>query len=592
MKFISSPGRAARAGTSAGREAGGRAVGTPRFLRGKDSVANPVADTTANKVARFEVAAPGDRHEREADRVAARFDPATTIANEAAPAPPMPSTPDRPARVAAVAASSGQPLDAATRDRMENHLGTDLSRVRVHTGARAAALNRDLGARAFTQGQDIFFGAGQAPGENALTAHELTHVAQQSGGLEKSGYAPAGSISARFGEAPIQCSFIGSFPVAGNGGFEIDMETREGALVAPPATPGASGMDGYIRFVPMPGAPNSNDINMIQIARVTDAGGADIDPGSMGAPQAPRGGLGAPGVRTQADPVNGIEGGFFTDVDHQIGAANTPRGAAMPPEYDYQPAAPGTRGVVGDTAQPPAYGGGIGGNPGHTRGFKRSDDAADIRSAVLYDTPGVASAAVNYDFSFESVARGEDTQFTYGAVAWGFGVHAGHVVGEHISVRAGQSATFDAALERHRDYYVHEPVTFYFGFDKAVLGAAEIAKIDAFLPYLARNPDVMLSLEGYADIVGGAGKYNLDLSMNRVGAVEAALLGKGIAGGRIDGISIGHGASTTATPDAGGGDQGGSAAVGADQSREANRWANRRVVVTFSHPAAAPAPGP
>jgi hypothetical protein len=43
--------------------------------------------------------------------------------------------------------------------------------------------------------------------------------------------------------------------------------------------------------------------------------------------------------------------------------------------------------------------------------------------------------------------------------------------------------------------------------------------------------------------------------------------------------------STEATPDAGTGDQGGDAAVGADQSREANRWANRRVVVTFNRPA-------
>jgi outer membrane protein OmpA-like peptidoglycan-associated protein len=191
------------------------------------------------------------------------------------------------------------------------------------------------------------------------------------------------------------------------------------------------------------------------------------------------------------------------------------------------------------------------------------------------------------------VALGEDTMFTYGAVTWGFGVHAGHVVDEHLSVRAGQSATFDAAMERHRDFYVHEPVTFYFEFDDAGLSALEAAKIDSFLPYLTRNSDVELSLEGFADIAGGASDYNRDLSMRRVEAVEAGLLAKGIAGSRIAGITIGHGASASATPDAGTGDQGGSAAVAADQSREANRWANRRVVLTFSHVAApAPVAGP
>jgi outer membrane protein OmpA-like peptidoglycan-associated protein len=73
----------------------------------------------------------------------------------------------------------------------------------------------------------------------------------------------------------------------------------------------------------------------------------------------------------------------------------------------------------------------------------------------------------------------------------------------------------------------------------------------------------------------------VDLSLRRAQAVESALLGKGVAATRIDPIVVGSGASTTATADAGTGDQGGDAAVGADQRREANRWANRRVVLTF-----------
>lgn len=588
MKFVSSRSRGGPHGTRPSANGGNRSAGMPRFLQGASGGATPVKSPPSLK-RRFPLPAPGDRHEREADRVATRFaDSGPSVAADAGDRPAMP--PGRaPSQVAASAASSGLPLDAATRLNMESRFGTDLSQVRVHTGPQAASLNRDLGSRAFTQGNDIFYGAGQAPGDDALTAHELTHVVQQGGG---SPYSRFGAISARTGDAPIQCSFVGTYPVGGNGGFEIDMETREGALVAPPATPGASGMDGYIRFVPQPGAPNSNDINMIQIAKVTDAGGADVPIATLPAEQAQRGGPGESGVRTKDNAARGVEGGYFSDVWHPTGAGGAAdAGTPVSPHFPVEPAGPGVTGPYGKVQQPPQYGGGTGGVAGHTRGFKRSDNAADIRSAALYDTPGVESATVDWDFSFESVARGEDTMFTYGAVTWGFGVHAGHVTNEHISVQAGQSATFDEAMERHRDFYVHEPVTFYFAFDHADLSAAEAAKIDSFLPYLTRNADVTLSLEGYADLVGGPGTYNANLSLQRAEAVKAALLARGIAEARIDGIIIGRGASSAATGDAGTGDQGGNAAVGADQSREANRWANRRVVLSFSHPApAAPAP--
>lgn len=558
------------------------AQGTPKFLRVHPATAK--ADVA--------VMAPEDAREREADAIAGRFEMAPERAAKARHSAAAASTP---APLASTLArqvdSNGRPLDAATRSGMEARFSTDLGQVRVHTGTLAEGLNRDLGSRAFTQGPDIFYGPGQQPGDNELTAHELTHVVQQSGGAS---HTPLGPISAGPGGAPIQCSFTGSYVIPGrdDGGFEIDLQTREGALATPTT---ASGMDGYIRYVPAPGAPNSNVIAMTQIVKLTDQGGSDLNPASMPAAQAPRGALGTPGLRTEDDAKTGVEGGFFTDVHHRpnAGSPGAPQGSFLSPRYNFQPAAPGTTGVVGQTQQPALYGGGIGGVVGQTPGFKRSDDPADIRSAVMYDTPGTTSATANLDFKFETAALGEDTGITYGAVQWGFGVHAGHVVNEYINVGSAQSATFGEALERHRDFYVHEPVTFYFGFDDARLSAAEAAKIDAFLPYLARNTDVQLSLEGYADMVGGPGAYNADLSMRRVEAVEVALLAKGIAASRLASISIGHGASTSATTDAGTGDQGGNTAVGADQSREANRWANRRVVLSFSHPApAAPAPGP
>jgi hypothetical protein len=74
-------------------------------------------------------------------------------------------------------------LDAATRAFMEPRFGLDFSRVRVHTGARAAESAQAVDARAYTVGQDIVFGAGQyAPATLAgrqLLAHELAHVVQQ-----------------------------------------------------------------------------------------------------------------------------------------------------------------------------------------------------------------------------------------------------------------------------------------------------------------------------------------------------------------------------------------------------------------------------
>ena len=81
------------------------------------------------------------------------------------------------------ARGGGQPLDASIRAPMESAFGADFSGVRVHTSGDSAALNDAVQARAFTTGQDVFFGAGQYdPGSSAgqeLIAHELTHVVQQ-----------------------------------------------------------------------------------------------------------------------------------------------------------------------------------------------------------------------------------------------------------------------------------------------------------------------------------------------------------------------------------------------------------------------------
>lgn len=87
---------------------------------------------------------------------------------------------------AARGTSAGAGLPDPVRTDMEQQFGADFSAVRVHTDARADALNRSVQARAFTVGADIFFSGGSydvagGPGRELL-AHELTHVVQQSAG--------------------------------------------------------------------------------------------------------------------------------------------------------------------------------------------------------------------------------------------------------------------------------------------------------------------------------------------------------------------------------------------------------------------------
>jgi len=86
---------------------------------------------------------------------------------------------------------SGQPLDRAAGEKLGAAMGADFSDVRVHTTPAADELSHDLGARAFTTGQDIFFREGtyaphSAAGESLL-AHELAHIVQQGAGQVSEG---------------------------------------------------------------------------------------------------------------------------------------------------------------------------------------------------------------------------------------------------------------------------------------------------------------------------------------------------------------------------------------------------------------------
>jgi peptidoglycan hydrolase-like protein with peptidoglycan-binding domain len=76
-------------------------------------------------------------------------------------------------------------MDAATRSEMESSFGADFGRVNIHTDAEAVQMSKELGAQAFTHGNDVYFNKGKYnPGSGEgkhLLAHELTHTIQQTG---------------------------------------------------------------------------------------------------------------------------------------------------------------------------------------------------------------------------------------------------------------------------------------------------------------------------------------------------------------------------------------------------------------------------
>ncbi len=173
---------------------------------------------------KLRLGAPGDVHEREADRIAdavvrgpamrsdARVDASSQVAVQRScgcaacerdsllqrkPSSGVSVAPavlaDRlAASVGSATRSPGQPLPADTQAFMAERFGRSFEHVRVHTGPAAAASARALDAHAYTLGQHVVFDAGQyRPGSIAgrrLIAHELVHTVQQ--GAASAGAAP------------------------------------------------------------------------------------------------------------------------------------------------------------------------------------------------------------------------------------------------------------------------------------------------------------------------------------------------------------------------------------------------------------------
>ena len=140
----------------------------------------------------------GDRFELEADQVAEQVMRKPVNESESRPQQPLrtisqrsdreggdvPVSPDQEGEIENLT-RGGESLPISLRDSFAGHFGYDFSRVRTHTGRRAAQVAAELGSNAFTLGSHIIFGenryAPNSPEGNRLLAHELTHVVQQAG---------------------------------------------------------------------------------------------------------------------------------------------------------------------------------------------------------------------------------------------------------------------------------------------------------------------------------------------------------------------------------------------------------------------------
>lgn len=79
--------------------------------------------------------------------------------------------------------TGSQSLPRSIRPRMESHFGVDFGAIRIHSNQESTALSHQLGAKAFTYQNHLFFNRDLYRPDTLegrkLLAHELTHVVQQ-----------------------------------------------------------------------------------------------------------------------------------------------------------------------------------------------------------------------------------------------------------------------------------------------------------------------------------------------------------------------------------------------------------------------------
>ncbi|MCH2193608.1 phage tail tip lysozyme [Kordia sp.] len=82
-----------------------------------------------------------------------------------------------------ISKGGGLPMTKSVKKEMEFGFGRNFNNVRIHTDSNAIQMSKNIGAKAFTNGNNIYFNSNRySPNSTSgkrLLAHELTHVVQQ-----------------------------------------------------------------------------------------------------------------------------------------------------------------------------------------------------------------------------------------------------------------------------------------------------------------------------------------------------------------------------------------------------------------------------
>ena len=146
----------------------------------------------------------GEKSEIEADKTADKVLSNSSIQNDGVPLTQVNATAVQSKEVTSKSSSinsgnfesrlksnmgKGDKMSSDTKSEMESGFGTDFSSVNIHTGKEAQDMSEEIGAKAFTYGNDIYFNSGEYDPNSFkgkhLLAHELTHTIQQKGMVQK-----------------------------------------------------------------------------------------------------------------------------------------------------------------------------------------------------------------------------------------------------------------------------------------------------------------------------------------------------------------------------------------------------------------------
>jgi len=433
-------------------------------------------------------------------------------------------------------AGKGSPLPESARAFFEPRFDHDFSDVRIHTDSPAAEMARGMNAMAFTVGRDIAFGAGQYSPDSMegrkLLAHELTHVIQQGGSVQrKPANHPANHEDTRVAglKAPLSVQRrLVTF------GTLADVNALIG-LIGPPAglTLNLNVANNQIRIAAvLPAAPTSPALRTQLTTIINHATQHAEVIVARGQPQVQVGAFPQPSDLTvtrvqqiDIDDMLAIEAGA---------AGNGVAKAAHEIQENFQ--AHSATPVAGTDRFAAA----------HTSGIAAESDVTEQLVG-----PGRRDGGVTVAVSPTVSTEIQDFENYY-------------LVFTATTTAATQNTVISAA-RRAAPVVISTRTIDSFASGSNALPAGSAATIAAVAADVAANPTSTVLIEGFAD-AGGSAAANLTATRNRGVSARTALVGAGVVTGR-----------TRVEPR-------GATGFVAPNVTEADRAQNRRVVITVRRP--------